>query len=119
VRSASLVLGMSGDNLSVALAMAPSAQARSFTLLEASRLASWAVANGVAAPGHLHPVDHLEWWVTRLDLLRRERPTGDPDEDDLPDPHESWLGHEVVLPRLTAAIQILTTILAPASASLT
>jgi protein-tyrosine-phosphatase len=118
VRSASLVLGMARGDLSGALAMVPSAQARSFTLLEASRLASRLMTDGLVAPAHLSEVDRLTWWVESLDLVRRKCPQGDPAEDDLPDPHESSLGHEVVLPQLAAAIHTLVTVLAPASTPL-
>jgi hypothetical protein len=98
--------------------MVPSAQARSFTLLEAAGLASLAITTGVVAPAHLNHGDHLAWWVDVLDRVRAECPPGDPTRDDLPDPHESALGHDVVLPQLTAAVRALTTILAPASAPL-
>jgi protein-tyrosine phosphatase len=116
VRSASLVLGMGRENLTGAIALVPSAQVRSFTLLEAARLASWLLTKAVAAPAHLAPLDRLAWWVERLHAIRANSPHARAFQEDLPDPHESAVPHDVVLPRLTSAVRTLSALLAPASA---
>jgi protein-tyrosine phosphatase len=113
VRAASLVLGASREHRSAAVALVPSAQTRTFTLLQAARLASWLTAQRVAAPAGLSPANRLAWWVEELDAARGDAPRGEPSDDDLPDPHESSARHEDVLPRLTAAVRTLAGVLAP------
>ena len=113
VRAASLVLGAAREHRSAAVALVPSAQTRSFTLLQAARLAAWLTAEGVVAPAGLGPADRLTWWVEELDAARGDAPRVDAEDDDLPDPHLSSARHDLVLPRLTAAVQSLGTILAP------
>jgi protein-tyrosine phosphatase len=113
VRSAALVLGAAREHRSAAVALVPSAQTRSFTLLQAARLASWVSAQGVTAPPALSASERLTWWVEELDAARGDAPRGDAADDDLPDPHESSARHEDVLPRLTAAVRTLATLLAP------
>jgi protein-tyrosine phosphatase len=114
VRAASLVLGVSREHRSAAVALVPSAQTRSFTLLQAARLAAWLTVEGVVAPPGLGPEDRLTWWVQELDAARVDAPRGDAEDDDLPNPHDSSARHEDVLPRLTAAVLTLGTLLAPA-----
>ncbi len=113
VRAASLVLGAAREHRSAAVALVPSAQTRSFTLLQAARLAAWLTAEGVVAPAGLGPADRLTWWVEELDAARGDAPRVDAEDDDLPDPHLSSARHDLVLPRLTAAVQALGSILAP------
>ena len=113
VRAASLVLGAAREHRSAAVALVPSAQTRSFTLLQAARLAAWLAGEGVVAPAGLGPADRLTWWVEELDAARGDAPRVDAEDDDLPDPHLSSARHDLVLPRLTAAVQSLGTILAP------
>ena len=113
VQAASLVLGAAREHRSAAVALVPSAQTRSFTLLQAARLASWLRSEGVTAPASLAPFDWLRWWVEELDAARGDAPRGEAEDDDLPDPHLSSARHEDVLPRLIAAVRILGTVLAP------
>ena len=113
VRSASLVLGAAREHRSAAVALVPSAQTRSFTLLQAARLASWVSARGVTAPPALSASERLTWWVEELDAARGDAPRGEASDDDLPDPHESSARHDAVIPRLAAAVQTLATLLAP------
>ena len=113
VRAASLVLGASREHRSAAVALLPSAQTRAFTLLQAARLAAWLAAEGVVTPSGLAPADRLAWWVEELDAARGDAPRGDAWDDDLPDSHESSAHHEDVLPRLTAAVRTLGSLLAP------
>jgi protein-tyrosine phosphatase len=113
VRAASLVLGASREHRSAAVALVPSAQTRSFTVLQAARLASWLRTEGVVAPASLDPAERLMWWVEELDAARGDAPRGEASDDDLPDPHQSPARHENVLPRLTAAVRTLGGILAP------
>ena len=112
VRSASLVLGMAREHLSAVVALAPAAQSRSFTLLQAARLALWLGSQGVRPPAHLREDERLTWWVARLDEGWRRASMHASSQDDLPDPHESSVPHEVVLPHLTGAVQTLTALLA-------
>ena len=114
VRAASLVLGAAREHRSAAVALVPSAQTRSFTLLQAARLAAWLSAEGVVAPASLSPADRLTWWVEELDAARGDAPRGEAWDDDLEDPHDSSARHEDVLPPLTAAVRTLGTLLAPA-----
>ena len=113
VRAASLVLGAAREHRSAAVALVPSAQTRSFTLLQAARLASWVSARGVTAPPALSASERLTWWVEELDAARGDAPRGEASDDDLPDPHESSAHHDAVIPQLTAAVRTLTTLLAP------
>lgn len=113
VRAASLVLAASREHRSAAVSLLPSAQTRSFTLLQAARLASWLTAEGVVAPASLSPGNRLAWWIEELDAARDDAPRAEAWDDDLPDPHESSASHEDVLPRLTAAVQVLSAILSP------
>ncbi len=108
VRTATLVLGAAREHRSAAVALVPSAQTRSFTLLQAARLATWLGARGVAAPPGLAPDDRLRWWVEELDAARGDAPRGDAADDDLPDPHDGGPRHVVVLPLLTTAVQTLS-----------
>ncbi len=112
VRGATLVLGAAREHRSAAVALVPSAQTRSFTLLQAARLASWVSAQGVAAPTGLSASERLAWWVEELDAARGDAPRGEAADDDLPDPHESSARHDTVIPQLTAAVQSLATVLA-------
>jgi protein-tyrosine phosphatase len=114
VQAASLVLGAAREHRSAAVALVPSAQTRSFSLLQAARLAAWLTAEGVVAPASLSPANRLAWWIEELDAARGDAPRGDVWDDDLPDPHTSSARHEDVLPRLTAAVRTLAGILAPA-----
>jgi protein-tyrosine phosphatase len=111
VRAASLVLGVSREHRSAAVALLPSAQTRSFTLLQAARLAAWLAVEGVVAPASLGPADRLTWWVEELDAARGDAPRGEAWDDDLADPHESSAHHEDVLPRLAAAVRTLAGVL--------
>jgi protein-tyrosine phosphatase len=112
VRSATLVLGAAREHRAAAVALVPSAQSRSFTLLQAARLAAWLTEQGVTAPPGLAPEDRLGWWVEELDAVRGDAPRGDAADDDLPDPHDGGPRHVVVLPQLHAAVRTLTTTLA-------
>ena len=112
VREASLVLGAAREHRSAAVALVPNAQRRSFTLLQAARVASWVSSRGVTAPAGLGPQERLAWWVDELDAARGDAPRGEPVDDDLPDPHQGGPRHGVVLPRLTAAVETLAAILA-------
>ncbi len=112
VRSAALVLCAAREHRAAAVALVPSAQTRSFTLLQAARLARWLTAQGVTAPPGLAPAERLAWWVEELDAVRGDAPRGDAADDDLPDPHDGGPRHVVVLPVLHAAVRTLTTTLA-------
>ena len=112
VRSASLVLGAAREHRSAAIALVPNAQRKAFTLLQAARLAAWLADQGVKAPPELLGEERLAWWVDELDAVRGDAPRGDPGDDDLPDPHEGGVRHEVVLPRLASAVETLTGVLA-------
>ena len=103
---------MAREHLSAVVALAPAAQNRSFTLLQAARLASWLGSQGVRQPAHLREEERLTWWVTRLDEGWRRASMDASPQDDLPDPHETSVPHDVVLPHLTGAVQTLTALLA-------
>jgi protein-tyrosine phosphatase len=107
VRAATLVLGAAREHRSAAVALVPSAQSRTFTLLQAARLATWLSDQGVAAPAGLGPQDRLAWWVAELDAARGDAPRGDAADDDLPDPHLGGVRHDIVLPRLADAVKAL------------
>ena len=110
VRGASLVLGAAREHRSAAVALVPSAQAKSFTLLQAARIATWLAQQGVSAPPALSASEHVGWWVEELDAARGDAPRGD---DDLLDPHEGVTRHEVMVPMLSASVAALTAVLAP------
>jgi protein-tyrosine phosphatase len=112
VRSVSLVLGAAREHRSAAIALVPNAQRKAFTLLQAARLAAWLADQGVKAPPELAGEERLAWWVDELDAVRGDAPRGDAGEDDLPDPHEGGVRHEVVLPRLASAVEALAAVLA-------
>jgi protein-tyrosine phosphatase len=116
VRSASLVLAAAREHRTAAVSLLPTAQNRSFTLLQAARLAAWLTAQGVTAPPGLDPADRLAWWVDELDAARGDAPRGAAADDDLPDPHEGGPRHVVVLPLLDAAVRTLVTTLRPVPA---
>jgi low molecular weight protein-tyrosine phosphatase len=111
VRAASLVLGAAREHRSAAVALAPSVQRRAFTLAQAARLAERLSAEGVRAPSGLDPATRLTWWVDELDAWRGDVPRADPDDDDLPDPHDGRTRHEDVLPRLADAVAALAALL--------
>jgi protein-tyrosine phosphatase len=110
VRSASLVLGAAREHRSAAIALVPNAQRKAFTLLQAARLAAWLADQGVKAPPELAGEERLAWWVDELDAVRGDAPRGAAD-DDLPDPHEDGVRHELVLPRLASAVETLAAVL--------
>jgi protein-tyrosine phosphatase len=110
VRSASLVLGAAREHRSAAIALVPNAQRKAFTLLQAARLAAFLQAEGVSAPARLTGEERLAWWVDELDAVRGDAPRVDAREDDLPDPHEDGARHEVVLPRLADAVELLASV---------
>ncbi len=112
VRAASLVLGAAREHRSAAVALVPNAQRRSFTLLQAARVAAWLSGRGVTSPAGLGPQERLDWWVDELDAARGDAPRGDAADDDLPDPHQGGPRHAVVLPRLASAVTTLATVLA-------
>src|SRR3954447_16087416 len=107
VRSASLVLGAAREHRSAAIALVPNAQRKAFTLLQVARLAAFLQAEGVSAPAGVTGEERLAWWVDELDAVRGDAPRVDAREDDLPDPHEDGARHEVVLPRLADAVELL------------
>ena len=111
VRSASLVLGAAREHRSAAIALVPNAQRKTFTLLQAARLAAWLADQGVKAPPELAGEERLAWWVDELDVVRGDAPRGDAHDDDLPDPHEDGVRHELVLPRLASAVETLAAVL--------
>ncbi len=111
VRSAALVLGVAGEHCAAAVELVPTAQTRSFTLLQAARFAASLTAQGVTAPPELTPPDRLAWWVEQLDAARGDAPRADA-ADDLPDPHDGGPRHVVVLPLLHAAAGTLGATLA-------
>ena len=112
VRSASLVLGAAREHRSAAIALVPNAQRKAFTVLQAARLATWLADQGVKAPPELAGEERLAWWVDELDAVRGDAPRGDAGDDDLPDPHEGGVRHEIVLPRLASAVETLAAVLA-------
>jgi protein-tyrosine phosphatase len=112
VRDASLVLGAAREHRSAAVALVPSVQRRAFTLTQAARLAERLSSEGVRAPSGLDPAARLAWWVEELDAWRGDVPRADPDDDDLPDPHDGRVRHEDLLPRLADAVAAVATLLA-------
>jgi protein-tyrosine phosphatase len=112
VKSASLVLGAAREHRSAAIALVPNAQRKTFTLLQAARLAAWLADQGVKAPPELAGEERLAWWVDELDAVRGDAPRVDPQDDDLPDPHDGGARHDVVLPRLADAAEVLAGVLA-------
>jgi protein-tyrosine phosphatase len=112
VRSASLVLGAAREHRAAAIALVPNAQRKAFTLLQAARLAAWLADQGVKAPPELAGEERLRWWVDELDAVRGDAPRGDAQDDDLPDPHDGGVRHELVLPRLASAAETLAAVLA-------
>src|SRR3954454_1378819 len=111
VRSASLVLGAAREHRSAAIALVPNAQRKAFTLLQAARLAAWLADQSVKAPPELVGEERLAWWVDELDAVRGDAPRGDAQDDDLPDPHEDGVRHDLVLPRLASAVETLAVVL--------
>ena len=111
VRSASLVLGAAREHRAAAIGLVPNAQRKAFTLLQAARLATWLAEQGVTAPPELVGPERLRWWVDELDAVRGDAPRGRPEDDDLPDPHDGGVRHDLVLPRLAHAADALAAVL--------
>ncbi len=114
VRAAGLVLGAARAHRSAAVALAPSAQRRSFTLAQAARLASWAMADGAATDPPADPAARPAWLAEELHAWRALAPRPQtPADDDLPDPHDpqARAGHDDVLDRLEREVAVLLDLL--------
>ena len=89
LRDADLVLTASREVRAAVVRVLPAAQARTFTLRQAARIASTIVDEGlptvVPLPAATDVRARLRWLVTELDAARL--PVEDPLDDDVPDPH--------------------------------
>jgi protein-tyrosine phosphatase len=106
VRAATVILTASPRHRSAVVALRPSAQVRTFTLVQAARIASWRAGQG-ARPPDGDVADRLLWLAAELDEHRAGGPLPGDDADDLPDPHQSEARHADVLPRIRAAVDAL------------
>src|SRR5262245_26347763 len=89
VRAATLILTASSRHRAAVIELRPSAQVRTFTLVQAARIARWRTRAlpGTPPPGADLP-DRLLWLAEELDAHRGTAPQPEPDAgDDLPDPH--------------------------------
>jgi len=105
IKASTLILTASQRQRTKVIELRPSAQVRTFTLVQAARIAQWRASNGDAGP----PVDadlpdRLLWLVEELDAHRGTAPRSMPESaDDLPDPHNGG-SHAEVFGTLLAAV---------------
>ena len=89
VIGADLVLTAARTHRAAVVRLLPRAQSRVFTLSQAARAADEIVASGlpevVSLPEAANVRGRLRWLIAELDAARG--PVGDPDDDDVPDPH--------------------------------
>ena len=105
IKASTLILTASSRQRAAVIEMRPSAQVRTFTLVQAARIAQWAVTRPDCAPPEGADLPHrLLWLAEELDANRGAalRP-GPESADDLPDPHHTG-AHADVLTSLQAAV---------------
>ena len=111
VRSSALILGATRSHRSAAVALAPAARRRAFTLPQIARMAGGLGTAALQAPAGLDAAGRLGWVVDELDAHRGLVPLPDsPEDDDLPDPHGE-ARHEDVLRRLHRDVERLVAVL--------
>jgi protein-tyrosine phosphatase len=114
IRAATLILTASRRQRAKVVELRPSAQVRTFTLLQAARIARWrAPAAGGrprGMPADADLPDRLLWLGEELDACRAAAPRPDLESaDDLPDPHHGAPHADV----LAALIEAVDSICAP------
>lgn len=117
VRAATLILTASQRQRAAVVRLRPSAQVRTFTLLQAARIAQWRAGRGSAAPppGADLP-DRLLWLAEELDAHRGVAArTGPERDDDLPDPHHGAPHADVLASLLGAVDALCAPLLAPSA----
>jgi protein-tyrosine phosphatase len=105
IRASTLILTASQQQRTRVIELRPSAQVRTFTLVQAARIAQWRTAGGSQdLPAGADLPDRLLWLAEELDAHRGTagRPASDA-ADDLPDPHNG-ASHADVLGALLAAV---------------
>jgi protein-tyrosine phosphatase len=112
IKSSTLILTASQRHRTAVIEMRPSAQVRTFTLVQAARIAQWrANRPGPGGPVGADLPDRLLWLAEEMDANRGSAPRPIPESaDDLPDPH---LGakHPDVFQNLIGAVETLTALL--------
>jgi protein-tyrosine phosphatase len=104
VRASTLILTASQRQREKVIEMRPSAQVRTFTLVQAARIAQWRGPEAWAQmPSGADLPDRLLWLAEELDAYRgsASRPVSDT-ADDLPDPHHGGKHSDVFSSLLTA-----------------
>jgi protein-tyrosine phosphatase len=111
VKASTLILTASQRQRTAVIELRPSAQVRTFTLLQAARIAHWrtspaavAAAGGVTMPMDVDLPHRLLWLAEELDAHRGGAPRPVPETaDDLPDPHHG-AAHAEVFAALLAGV---------------
>ena len=105
IKASTLILTASQRHRTKVIEMRPSAQVRTFTLVQAARIAQWRAAQaGPGMPVDADLPDRLLWLAEELDAGRgaAPRPVSE-SADDLPDPHHG-AAHADVFGSLLAAV---------------
>jgi protein-tyrosine phosphatase len=105
IKASTLILTASARQRTAVIEMRPSAQVRTFTLVQAARIARWSVSRPECGPPAGADLPHrLLWLAEEMDANRgvADRP-GPESADDLPDPHHTG-SHADVLTSLQAAV---------------
>lgn len=112
VRQASLVLTAAREHRQAVLRLMPAAQAHTFTLAQAARLADWRSRQDVARPDGAEARVRLAWLVHELEGARGLAPLPVREsEDDVPDPHVDPTSHEQAMRQVYDAVHSLARLL--------
>jgi protein-tyrosine phosphatase len=105
IKASTLILTASQRQRTKVIELRPSAQVRTFTLVQAARIAQWrGPAARSALPADAGLPDRLLWLAEELDAHRGAAPRPIPESaDDLPDPHQGGR-HPDVFGSLLAAV---------------
>jgi protein-tyrosine phosphatase len=108
IKASTLILTASQRQRTAVIEMRPSAQVRTFTLIQAARIARWRTSSdgpgGAGMPQSADLPHRLLWLAEELDAHRGAAPRPVTESaDDLPDPHHG-ASHADVFGRLLAAV---------------
>lgn len=112
VRAASLVLTAAREHRAAVARLVPSAQAYTFTLAQAARIATWRTQRAAVSGLFDAGAGRLAWLVRELDAGRGMAPRPQDDaEDDIADPHLDGIRHEAAMQQLHDAVHALALLL--------
>lgn len=112
VRAASLVLTAAREHRRAVLRLVPAAQAHTFTIAQAARLADWRSRQEVPRPDGEPAAVRLAWLVHELESARGLAPLPEDEAvDDVLDPHLDGIGHDQSMRQVHQAVHSLARLL--------